>query len=78
MRIHLDFDLNSGAYAVLYTIGFFGVLLLTKYSPFVGQNVIGIEGAWTVGFGAALAKRHGNNKIELEAQKLDCADKTAK
>ena len=75
MRIKLDLDLNSGAYAILYTLGFFGVLLLTRYSSFVGQNVIGIEGAWTVGFGAALAKRGHNNRIDLEAQKAGLCDK---
>ena len=78
MRIRLDFDINSGAAAILYAVGFFLVCVISKWLPAVALNIVGIEGAWTLGLGGYLLKRHGNNSIQLESQKLGVCNQEPK
>jgi positive regulator of sigma E activity len=75
LRIRLDFDINSGAASIIYLVGFFGILLLSKWISAVALNLIGIETIWTGGYAGFLVKRGHNNKIELEAEKAGLCDK---
>jgi hypothetical protein len=71
MNLKFKADINSGGGVLLYAVGFFGVLLLTKYSASVAENVIGIEAAWTLGLGEYLLKRHGKDKVSVDRLKVD-------
>lgn len=70
MNLNLRIEINSGAASIIYMVGFFGVLLLSNWIPAVATNVVGIEGAWTLGFGGYLAKRGHDGKVEIEKLKI--------
>ena len=75
MKINAEIKvgINSGAASIIYAIGFFGICWTSKCVPAVATNLIGVLGAWTLGFGGYLVKRGHDNSINvktLEAEKL--------
>lgn len=73
MKIQADIriSINSGAALVLFVLAFFGLLGLVALSPAVAGVYAVALGGLTLAFGGYLKKRDSNNKVALEAQKVE-------
>lgn len=73
MKIQADIriSINSGAALVLFVLAFFGLLGLVAASTAIAAAFIPAAGALLAAFGGYLKKRDSNNKVALEAQKVE-------
>lgn len=71
MKLKISVSINSGAALILFVVSFFGLVLLAAGSDkVVSIFAVALTGL-TAAFSGYLLKRNANNKIGLEAKRVE-------
>jgi len=68
--LNITVRINSGFALLLWIACFFALLWMSQHHPSIENEFPVAMTGLSAAFGGYLLKRHGNNKVDLEAEKL--------